>query len=83
VERLLKDLTHSTEGFTLEQLEQVYAACMDVIWRQRHEWDRTVAISETEKCIRRMLNEIEMMKRERQQDQVDFENRSKGSVGLT
>lgn len=75
VERLLKDLTHSTEGFTLEQLEQVYAACMDVIWRQRHEWDRTVAISETEKCIRRMLNEIEMMKRERQQDQVDFENR--------
>jgi len=74
VERLLKDVTHLTEGFTLEQLEQVYAACMDVIWRQRHEWDRTVAIAETEKCIRRVLNEIEMMKRERHQDRLDIEN---------
>jgi len=73
VERLLKDLTHLTEGFTLEQLEQVYAACMDVIWRQRHEWDRTVAIAETEKCIRRVLNEIEMMKRERHQDRLDID----------
>jgi len=74
VERLLKDLTHLTEGFTLEQLEQVYAACMDVIWRQRHQWDRTMAIAETEKCIRRVLNEIEMMKRERQQDCLDIGN---------
>ena len=52
VERLLQDITRQTEGYSLEQLEQVYAACMDIIWRLRHEWDRTVVITETEKCIR-------------------------------
>ena len=71
VEMLLLDLTRQTEGFTLEQLEQVYAACMDIIWRMRHEWDRTVAISETEKCVHRVLNEIDMMKKERLRDRLD------------
>lgn len=72
VERLLQDITRQTEGYTLEQLEQVYAACMDIIWRLRHEWDRTVVITETEKCVRRVMNEIEMMKRERQKDRLDI-----------
>ena len=71
VERLLQDVTLNTEGYTLEQLEQVYAACMDVIWRLRHEWDRTVVIGETEKCIRQVLHEIQMMKSERQRDELD------------
>jgi len=71
IEQLLQDVTRQTEGYSLEQLEQVYAACMDVIWRLRHEWDRTVAISETEKSVRRILGEIEVMKRERQQDELN------------
>lgn len=74
VERLLNELTRLTEGFTLEQLEQVYAACMDVIWRQRHEWDRTMAISEAEKCILRVLDEIRVMKKERERDRLDIAN---------
>jgi hypothetical protein len=68
-ERLLQEVTRQTEGYTLEQLEQVYAACMDIIWRLRHEWDRTVVITETENCVRRILGEIEMMKRERHMDE--------------
>ena len=70
VERLLQEVTRQTEGYTLEQLEQVYAACMDIIWRLRHEWDRTIVIMETENCIRRVMNEIELMKKERQQDRI-------------
>ena len=71
VERLLQDVTQNTRGYTLEQLEQVYAASMDVIWRLRHEWDRTVVISETEKVVGQVLKEIQMMKTERQQDLLD------------
>lgn len=67
---LLQGISQKTEGYTLEQLEQVYAACMDIIWRMRHEWDRTIVISETEKCVERVLNEIEIMKKERQQDKL-------------
>jgi ATPase family AAA domain-containing protein 2 len=74
VERLLQDVTRQTKGYTLEQLEQVYAACMDIIWRLRHEWDRTVVIMETEKCVRQVLSEIEMMKKERERDRIDVES---------
>jgi ATPase family AAA domain-containing protein 2 len=72
VERLLHDITRQTDGYTLEQLEQVYSVCMDIIWRLRHEWDRTVVISETEKSVRRVLGEIDLMQKERQQDQLDL-----------
>lgn len=72
IERLLQNVTQRTADFTLEQLEQVYAACMDIIWRLRHEWDRTVVISETESCIWRILGEIEMMQKERQQDEMNL-----------
>jgi ATPase family AAA domain-containing protein 2 len=74
VVKLLQDVTRQTEGYTLEQLEQVYAVCMDIIWRLRHEWDRTVVITETEKCARRVMSEIEMMKRERHKDRLDIGN---------
>jgi ATPase family AAA domain-containing protein 2 len=73
VDRLLQDITRSTEGYTLERLEQLYAACMDVIWRTRHEWDRVVVIAETEKCVVRVLKEIEMMKEERERDRLGKE----------
>jgi ATPase family AAA domain-containing protein 2 len=70
VEILLQEITRHTEGYSLEQLEQVYAACMDIIWRLRHEWDRTVVITETEKCVNRIVREIEMMQTERQRDRL-------------
>jgi hypothetical protein len=74
VVKLLDDMTRQTDGYTVEQLEQVYAVCMDVIWRLRHEWDRTVVIKETETCVWRVMNEIEVMKRERQKDLLDIEH---------
>ena len=74
VGKLLEDIARRTEGYTVEQLEQVYAACMDVIWRLRHEWDRVVVIKDTETCVSRVMNEIEMMKRERQRDLLDIEH---------
>ena len=70
-EQFLQDITRLTEGYTLEQLEQVYATSMDTIWRLRHEWDRTLVIAETEKCVTRVLKEIEMMKEERKRDGLD------------
>lgn len=71
VDRLLDELTHHSEGYSLEQLEQVYAGCMDIIWQLRHEWDRTVVIAETERCVKRITYEIETMKKERERDRLD------------
>jgi hypothetical protein len=71
-EALLYDLSRRTEGYTVEQLEQVYAACMDTIWRLRHEWDRSSVTRETERCINRLLSEIDIMKKERQSEQMDI-----------
>jgi hypothetical protein len=74
VERLLQGVVQRTEGYSLEQLEQVYAVCMDIMWRFRHEWDRTAVIAETEKNVGRVLGEIEMMKREREQDRLGVDS---------
>lgn len=37
---LLKNIVAQTSGCSVEQLEQVYSAMMNEIWRTRGEWDR-------------------------------------------
>ena len=39
-ENLLEILADQTSGFSVEQLEQVYSALMDHIWKSRGEWNR-------------------------------------------
>ena len=38
--QLLDNLVARTSGFSVEQLEQVYSALMDTIWKTRGNWNR-------------------------------------------
>ena len=38
--KLLENFVAQTSGCSVEQLEQVYSALMNEIWRTRGEWDR-------------------------------------------
>ena len=41
IARVHTELTDKTSGFSVEQLEQVNSACMDVVWKTRGEWNRS------------------------------------------
>lgn len=57
-------LTHSTAKWTIEQLEQLRAALLDIVWRARAAWDRTEAVQEMEELVREMSDEVEQEQRE-------------------
>ena len=44
-------LNHATGGFTIEQLEQLRAACFDKIWRHRADWDRTTCVENIQRMV--------------------------------
>lgn len=39
-DRFLDELVHRTSGCSVEQLEQIYSALMDDIWKTRGDWNR-------------------------------------------
>lgn len=39
-------LVNGTDDLTVDQLEQLRAACFDIVWRGRSEWDRSAVIGE-------------------------------------
>lgn len=43
-EKLVDFLAQNTEELTVEELEQVYSAVVDIIWSHRASWDRNVII---------------------------------------
>jgi hypothetical protein len=65
---LSNTLTHATSSFNVEQLEQLRAACFDMIWRRRADWDRTTCFSEVGKVIDGLVEEVEEMR----EDRVDY-----------
>lgn len=44
-------LSHATAGFSIEQLEQLRAACFDKIWRHRADWDRTTCVGDIQRLV--------------------------------
>ena len=50
-----------TKDFTIEQLEQVNAAVMDLIWRHRGSWDRNEIVVEADEALKEVLEDIHEM----------------------
>jgi len=59
----LRTLVQRTNGFSIEQLEQVNAAIMDVIWRHRGSWDRNEILVEAEEALNDALEDIAEMEK--------------------
>ncbi|KAF3915206.1 hypothetical protein ABW20_dc0107638 [Dactylellina cionopaga] len=58
--RLLVDISG---GFTIEQLEQVNAAVMDLVWQFRGSWDRNEILREGKEIVREVQDDIMEMER--------------------
>lgn len=56
-----RDLVNKTNDFTIEQLEQVNAAIMDLIWKHRNSWDRNDIIVDAEFALKEVLEDIHEM----------------------
>jgi SpoVK/Ycf46/Vps4 family AAA+-type ATPase len=61
VERLHEQLTLSTSGFSVEQLEQVNTSLMDYVWHMRGEWNRTVVADGLGKTYNAVLEDMQAM----------------------
>jgi len=61
VERLHEQLTLSTSGFSVEQLEQVNTNLMDYVWHMREEWNRTVVADGLGKTYNAVLEDMQAM----------------------
>ncbi|KXL41463.1 hypothetical protein M433DRAFT_353824 [Acidomyces richmondensis BFW] len=60
--RLLHDsLTDRSSGMSVEQLEQVYAALMNVIWDSRGDWNRNHVVKEVQDAFNETVRDVEVM----------------------
>jgi len=58
--QLSERLVSGTGSLTVEQLEQLRAACFDCVWRRRSEWDRDDALRELLSIVDEFLEEVVM-----------------------
>ncbi|KAK6331606.1 hypothetical protein TWF718_002155 [Orbilia javanica] len=56
-------LVTSSAGYTIEQLEQVNAAIMDLVWQYRADWDRNKILREAKDVVREVTEDIAEMNR--------------------
>lgn len=56
-------LVKKTPGLTVEELEQLRAACYDSIWRARKDWDKSALVSEITAMAEDFVEEVERSKR--------------------
>ncbi|CRL29564.1 Bromodomain [Penicillium camemberti] len=61
VERLHTQLTLSTSGFSVEQLEQINTNLMDYVWHMRGEWNRTRVADGLGKTYNTVLEDMQAM----------------------
>ncbi|KAJ5782224.1 ATPase AAA-type core [Penicillium paradoxum] len=61
VERLHTQLTLSTSGFSVEQLEQINTSLMDYLWHKRGEWNRTFVADGLGKTYNAVLEDMQAM----------------------
>jgi ATPase family AAA domain-containing protein 2 len=54
----LEYLAEETSGYSVEQLEQVYSALMDQIWRTRGEWNRIKVVREVRAVFEDVMDDI-------------------------
>lgn len=58
LERLSTFLTEETGNLNVDQLEQLRAACYDVIWRGRKGWERDEMVEELDALAREFVEEV-------------------------
>ncbi|GAA5992072.1 hypothetical protein JCM10908_000727 [Rhodotorula pacifica] len=58
VDSLRSLLVSGTDDLTVDQLEQLRAACFDTVWRGRADWDRSGVISELDELARDFVEEV-------------------------
>ncbi|GAA5866873.1 hypothetical protein JCM3774_004585 [Rhodotorula dairenensis] len=61
VEALRTFLVSGTDDLTVDQLEQLRAACFDVVWRGRAEWNRSGVIGELDELARDFVDEVKAL----------------------
>ncbi|KAF5661543.1 26S proteasome subunit [Fusarium heterosporum] len=59
VDGFLQNVTESTSGCTIEQLEQINRELMDEIWRTRNEWNRSRVLDQVVAVFNRTMEDIE------------------------
>jgi SpoVK/Ycf46/Vps4 family AAA+-type ATPase len=63
VNELHELIVAQTSGCSLEQLEQINAALMDAIWKQRAEWNRNVVLHNVKDAFNDIMADIEAMQK--------------------
>ena len=58
LQALQDELVRGTNEYTIEQLEQVNAAIMDTVWRNRNSWDRNMIIDEAKEAMSEVFDDI-------------------------
>jgi ATPase family AAA domain-containing protein 2 len=61
--RIREDLTEMTDGFSVENLEQVMATVMSTVWRYKSDWDRTHVAKEVLSAANEAINDIKEMEK--------------------
>src|SRR5690606_24447619 len=61
--RIREDLTEITDGFSVENLEQVMASVMGTVWRYRNDWDRIHVAKEVFGAANETINDIKEMEK--------------------
>ncbi|KAF3177981.1 hypothetical protein EYR41_006507 [Orbilia oligospora] len=56
-------LVQTSHDYTIEQLEQVNAAIMDLVWQYRADWDRNKILREAKEVVKEVVEDIEEMDR--------------------
>lgn len=51
-------LREKTEPLNVEELEQLRAACLALVWKHRAEWDRSSLIQELRRTVERYVDEV-------------------------
>lgn len=59
LQTLHNEMTRRSTGLSLEQIEQVNAALMDVIWRQRGDWNRNRVWVGVQRVFNEVVDDIE------------------------
>lgn len=57
-------LERHTAALSVDELEQLRAACYDAIWRARRDWDKTDLVSEMHELASEFIEELEESKRD-------------------
>jgi len=61
VDQLPDEIAGKTNGFSVEQLEQVNAALMEAIWAGRNEWNRNKVLERVKVTLSEVLKDIKSM----------------------